>query len=171
MKLIKTLSGLLSTLVIFCSTAMPVMATVTTITVDNDALPSSGCSNRSTRDFEYITGSNLYNDDARKAPASVYYQYFWDFPNQISSNCTKEVAVYAYLNDADFTDPSAWYYLDNGTDMTCVGYINQDKAKSGWNYVTKEVNFFGSSSSVKIYPSHTQGCYVGADAIRVTYYD
>ena len=67
---------------------------ILTSTVDNDALPSSGCSNRSTRDFEYITGSNLYNDDARKAPASVYYQYFWDFPNQISSNCTKEVAVY-----------------------------------------------------------------------------
>jgi len=171
MKLKRIFSAFSAVLVFSCSFALTTNA-VTTVEVDNDTI-ASGCSNGNSG-FIYITDNSLYNGDARESNPDIHCEYRWYFPNQISSgNCTKNAAIFAYLDYDGFTDTEAKYYLNDGAsryNVEYMGYINQNIASRGWNYVAKTVYFSGVSTHAEIRSSDKSGECTGADAIRVSYY-
>ena len=112
MKFKKILSAVLSQLVIFCSASMPAMATVT-VTVDNDALASSGYGNRNSN-CVYITADSLYNGDARITKSNEHGEYSWCYSNPLTEKSKRNVSIYAYLAYGDFTDSYAKYYVNDG---------------------------------------------------------
>lgn len=170
MKFKKVISTLSAMSVLFSSGVMVANA-VNTVEVDNDTI-ASGCSN-SNSGCTYITGNTLYNGDARISSSSEHGEYRWYFPNQVDGQCTKDVAIFAYLDHGEFTDPEAKYYINDGPskyNVEYVGSINQNKASRGWNYVATNATFAGVSLHAEVRSSDKNGSRMGADAIRVTYY-
>ncbi len=149
-------------------------STYATYTIDND--DAQGFSNGRYGFETKISSSSLFYSDARTQKCnmngSVYYYNFTPYGRSTKIYAT----VSAYLNHANFTDPSAGYYINDYSTAasTLAGYINQDKAPGGWNTIGMATTGIRNASGlyatqrVELYPSTAgAGKTCGADAVRV----
>lgn len=114
--------------------------------------------------MDYVVGPNHYNEDARRTAKSDWGTYAWkhSFPSG-----TSKVALYVYLWDPLFTDESACYEIGSGVSSHVLfGYIDQNKAKGGWNYLNTKA-YTLSGRRVFVSGSNTSGKRTGADAVKV----
>ena len=149
----------------------------TTITVDNDALSSTGSTHTgSSEEFKYITGGTLKNGDARIANSGGAYQYFYhQIPVPLTAN-QGSCSLRAFLYHNDFTDPGAVYVVmgseSYATLGTIVGRINQATAPAGWSYIGARTRFstqkWGHGAIVGTSGKGSQYA-AGADQIEITY--
>ena len=157
----------------FCTSA----AGVKSATVDNDCLASTGYSNFRRGFTAYVTGSDYYNQDARREYSvnsdSCYGYYGGD--SIPTCYATLNVTLGAYLNSSSFTDTATQYYcIGKYQEMLLVKTINQNIAPRGWNtYTIHNIsvpnNVVARScidpDAIFVYPSGISGRVTGADAV------
>ncbi len=151
--------------------------------IDNDpvAIGFSGSFSPNMIYYSGMTGS--YYDDIRMSSSSMNGTYYeWSYPSVDFGNTSGSLSLVVYLNNINFTDPYARYYVENsfgagdysGTYLT-VGYLNQNTAPSGWS-PTINCNMYSSNGeniiSSRIYVSQSFSNYncLGADAIHPYFY-
>lgn len=167
----KFISAFVAILLLSCTA---LSASASTLYMDNDALSSSGTDNgtdeaRPRNMPTWMHASYLYNGDARRGPSynsggdSLNAFYSWrNYSQRVNT-----MYVYAYLKEATFNDPAA-DYGDGDPMINHIGYLNQNTAPSGWNYVGVKRGS-GFYLTVSVCSSMTSGKYLGADGIRVDY--
>lgn len=174
MLLKKLIASTLALSIISISTITVDAATLTR-TIDNDSIASGYGNKNENNAYWYITSNSLYNGDARITSSTSNSDYSWTYPSISASNVSScKCTVQAYLNHSDFTDTSAAYYVQLWQYTSVrIGYINQDKAPSGWSTISRSSitppggRAYSSTYSF-VSPSGGSGKYTGADAIKVT---
>lgn len=158
------------------SIAFAAMTTVNSfayVEVDND--DSQGYSNFNNGFDTYLSGNSHFRGDARRNYNSTYANYTYEFAGDGKTTKTSfKVKMYAYLNDATFTNPSAKYVAYGNSSSYTFGTLNQDLAAGGWNYVgeatVKPLTQYGYTSvTCNAVGVETNGHsrYTGADGVRV----
>lgn len=157
------------------SVSVNAFTTVHTYTIDND--DAQGYSNDREGFDTWFQSDNLYYQDARKqACDSSNYAYSYNFPTYYRYT-TIYGKVSAYLYNPSFTDPAAWYGINDYLSyaFSDAGYINQDLAAAGWNVIgtaTTEITLpdgYQCTNAVEVRPStsNNTGKTCGADAIKI----
>ncbi|WP_363796733.1 hypothetical protein ABU614_15740 [Lysobacter firmicutimachus] len=128
---------------------------------DNDRDPGQypSCGNVAGAGFYYRSGqpSDYHGDDRLSTTQSS--SYGWVFLGTVAAG-----HHYAYLANNAFTDPRAEYQAwDLGSGFYSIGYVNQNTAPSGWNYVG-----YGTSGALYVRRSSGSGA-TGADAVMRQY--
>ncbi len=149
--------------------------------IDNDALESSGYWNVNYNNYySYITGSSLWNGDARFRKSNGHQTYEYRH-NSITLGRRPTAEVRAYLNHNDFTDDNAKYLIKtNYVESATIGYIDQKYAAAGWN-IAKDRNNKSKividqpgtiiAYGVRVQSSGKGSDYgTGADAVSVKYW-
>lgn len=137
-KITGTMVGLLSILILllFDSTETKAASIVSSQLLDNDNVTINSSQNEYDGTWNYQSYSGDYNGDHRLAgTASTYLNtYVWRFTQRTGTRY-----IYAYLNNPNFTDPSAYYMVWQGTINGGTGYVirsfNQNTAPGGWNLI------------------------------------
>lgn len=141
--------------------------------VDND--DASGYSNSREGFNETLSSSSYYRGDARRNGGSAG-SYSWYFNGSgKGSTSSFDVSMYAYVNDASFTNTSARYVANGNSTWFTIGYLNQNSAAGGWNYIGRTtvtpLYEYGYNSiavnSVTLIANSTY--YTGADGIQVLF--
>ena len=143
--------------------------------IDND--DAHGYSNARIGGFDtYLSGSSHYNGDARREETGKNAEYWWYFEGSGKTSSTSiTVTLHAYVNHSTFTDPKANYCVNACSTNFDIGYLDQDSADAGWNYVgrrtVKPLTSIGYNSvtptGIVVQPSSFNGYNTGADGIRV----
>lgn len=128
---------------------------------DNDRDPGQypDCGNVAGAGFYYRSGQpgDYHGDDRLSTTQSS--SYGWVFLGPVAAG-----HHYAYLANYAFTDPRAEYQAwDLGNGFYSIGYVNQNTAPSGWNYVG-----YGTSGALYVRRSSGSGA-TGADAVQRQY--
>ena len=157
------------------SVSVNAFTTVHTYTIDND--DAQGFSNDRVGFDTWFQSTNLYYQDARKqACDSLSHSYSYNFDRYLRYS-TIYGKVSAYLYNPSFTDPAAWYGINDylSYSYSDAGYINQDLAAAGWNVIGTATTFMSSAEGyhctnfVEVRPStsNNTGKTCGADAIKI----
>ncbi len=174
-KLKKFVSGAMIALTLSVNTlSIPASAYSATRTIDNDSIASGYGNTNGGNAYSYLKANSLYNGDARIASSSKSScSYYWKYPSMGANATSCRCTIKVYLNHANFTDPSAAYYVQlSNTQSNRVGYLNQEKAPAGWISVAKTLSplpegSYYTSKHAFVEPSGTKGKNTGADAIQV----
>lgn len=153
-------------------TAITANAVSTQFTIDNDPTSSSGYTGYG-NGFSYMSNSSCYNGDARYAPGDASYTYSWKHSKvRAGSGGTLTATLQVYLNHSSFSASNVNYSIYvNGTPQY-VGWINQNTAPGGWNYISSRYNNLGNGSyseGALVRADGSSPGYTGADAIKITY--
>ncbi len=141
-------------------TSAPSTVYATEAMCDNDAV-GYPCSNGSYGSWTYRSGySGDQNGDDRLARNDSYRWYHWDYDYSYNN---PELSV--WLNNSDFTNPAANYFIKNSSGHYSVGDINQNTAPGGWSYIGA---VSGSMNGVDV-TQHGDyaNTYTGADMVNL----
>ncbi|MBA4495197.1 hypothetical protein ACFO25_00525 [Paenactinomyces guangxiensis] len=120
---------------------------------DNDRDPNMySCTNSLSGSWAYRSGQSgdQHGDDRLHSTTNVDNYYRWNFNRSGTFN------GYAYLNNWDFTNPAADYYVGNSGKRS----VNQNTAPAGWSYV-------GTGSGADVWVFTNWRTKTGADMVRV----
>lgn len=170
----KKVIAVLATSVI-CMQSIPIVtanAISTQFIIDNDPTSTSGYTGYG-NGFSYMSNSSCYNGDARYAPGDAAYTYSWKHSKvRAGSGTTLNSTLQVYLNHASFSASTVDYSLYVNGSIQYIGWINQNIAPGGWNYISSRYNSFGGSPYIEGALVRADGAspgYTGADAIKLTY--
>lgn len=149
------------------------------IIIDNDTSDSNYYNVRNSFAI-YVSGSTQYNGDSRRAYSSSRDRYSWMWNNAIyNSGPYKNISITfgVYLNNYLFTDEKSAYYIEQKDGGYIAYNINQNTAKTGWNYfdcvINKNYATPGTFSVIgaSVQASGTGSGFTGADAISLEIYN
>lgn len=168
----KIISFGITSVVMCANLSYAASATTYQFTIDNDPTSSSGYTAYG-NGFTYMSSSSCYNGDARYSIGDAAHEYYWKhikLNTNVQSSLTTTLQV--YLNHSYFSAYRVDYFVCMNGTTNYIGWINQNIAPGGWNYLSPTSYSYGSPSYVDGIMVMADGAsigYTGADAIKVKY--